>query len=82
MRMGSAVNDLGSPLPPKLEDGVATERVQIIAPQSWLEHVEEWRRKQPKIANRSDAIRQLVDKAGRLLVSVSACINSDRRIAV
>lgn len=50
-------------MPPKLEDGVATERIQIVAPASWAARVEEWRRKQPKIPSKSEAIRILVDQA-------------------
>ncbi|MGR7993894.1 hypothetical protein [Xanthobacter sp. ZOL 2024] len=50
-------------MPPKLQDGVTTERVQIVAPASWIELVDEWRRKQPKIPSRSEAIRILVENA-------------------
>lgn len=50
-------------LPPKLEDGSPTERIQIVAPQSWVERIEEWRRKQPRIPSKSEAIRILVDRA-------------------
>jgi hypothetical protein len=48
-------------MPPKLEDHSDTERVQIVAPASWIRRIEEWRRAQPKIPSRSDAIRQLVE---------------------
>ncbi len=51
------------PMPRKLEEGSVTERVQIVAPSSWLQRIEEWRRKQPRIPNRSEAIRILVDLA-------------------
>jgi hypothetical protein len=50
-------------MPPKLEDGSETERIQIIAPTSWVERIEEWRRKQPRIPSKSEAIRMLVDQA-------------------
>lgn len=50
-------------MPPKLEDGSATERMQIVAPSSWLARVEEWRRQQPKIPSKSEAVRILVDLA-------------------
>lgn len=50
-------------MPPKLEDGSTTERVQIVAPASWLERIEEWRRRQTKIPSKSEAIRILVDQA-------------------
>jgi hypothetical protein len=52
---------MASGMPPKLEEDSETERVQIVAPSSWIRRIEEWRRSQPKIPNRSDAIRQLVD---------------------
>jgi hypothetical protein len=48
-------------MPRKLDDESETERVQIVAPASWIRRIEEWRRAQPKIPSRSDAIRQLVD---------------------
>lgn len=48
-------------MPPKLEEDSETERVQIVAPSSWIRRIEEWRRAQTKIPSRSDAIRQLVD---------------------
>jgi len=50
-------------MPPRLEPASPTERVQIIAPRSWLSRIDEWRRKQPLIPNRSEAIRLLVDRA-------------------
>lgn len=50
-------------MPPKLEDGIPTERIQIVAPTTWVERVEEWRRKQPRIPSKSEAIRMLVDLA-------------------
>jgi hypothetical protein len=53
----------GVEVPPKLEAESETERVQIVAPASWVERVEEWRRKQPRIPSRSEAIRILVDQA-------------------
>lgn len=48
-------------MPPKLDEDAATERVQIVAPTTWLQRIEEWRRAQPKIPSLSAAIRQLVD---------------------
>lgn len=54
---------MGINMPPKLDEDSETERVQIVAPSSWIRRIEEWRRAQPKIPSRSDAIRQLVDLA-------------------
>ena len=50
-------------MPPKLDEATETERVQIVAPSSWIQRVEEWRRSQPRIPSRSEAIRILVDLA-------------------
>jgi hypothetical protein len=50
-------------MPPKLDDATDTERVQIVAPSSWIQRVEEWRRNQARIPSRSEAIRILVDLA-------------------
>jgi hypothetical protein len=50
-------------MPPKLEDGTETERHQIVAPKTWGDRVDEWRRKQPRIPSKSEAIRILVDRA-------------------
>lgn len=50
-------------MPPKLDDNSPTERIQIVAPASWVERIEEWRRKQPRIPSKSEAIRILVDQA-------------------
>lgn len=50
-------------MPPKLDEGTATERVQIVAPASWIDRVDEWRRKQRRIPSKSEAIRMLVDLA-------------------
>ncbi|WP_108609195.1 hypothetical protein [Aminobacter sp. MSH1] len=55
--------DMLPAMPPKLEDGTPTERIQIVAPQTWVARIEEWRRKQPRIPSKSEAIRILVDKA-------------------
>lgn len=51
------------PMPPKLDEESPTERVQIVTTAAWVARVEEWRRKQPKIPSKSEAIRMLVDQA-------------------
>lgn len=50
-------------MPPKLDDKSPTERVQLVTTAAWMERVEEWRRRQPKIPSKSEAIRILVDQA-------------------
>ncbi len=50
-------------MPPKLEDGSDSERLQLVAPSTWVQRIEEWRRRQPKIPSRSEAIRLLVEQA-------------------
>jgi hypothetical protein len=52
-------------MPPRLEKDVPTDRIQIIAPRSWIRRIDEWRRHQPDLPNRSQAIRKLVDLALR-----------------
>jgi hypothetical protein len=39
------------------------ERVQIVAPKSWVKMVDEWRKKQPENINRSEAIRIMAERA-------------------
>lgn len=50
-------------MPPKLKDGEKTVRVPIHASQSFIVMVDDWRRRQPDIPSRSEAIRRLVEKA-------------------
>lgn len=49
-------------MPPKLDEGSETCRVNIMAPQVWLDAVEEWRRRQPRIPTKSEAIRIIVSR--------------------
>lgn len=48
---------------PKLETGTETVRVQIVAPATFVERVDEWRAKVRPIPSRAEAIRILVDQA-------------------
>ena len=50
-------------MPPKLETGTPTKRLQLVVPESWEARVDEWRAKQRPIPNKSEAIRMLVDQA-------------------
>jgi len=50
-------------MPPKLDDESPTERVQLVTTSAWMERLEAWRRKQPRIPSKSEAIRLLVDRA-------------------
>jgi hypothetical protein len=43
----------------KLSDEV--EKLNMVAPTSWLEKIDDWRRQQSDLPNRSEAIRQLVE---------------------
>lgn len=52
-----------TPMPPKLETGTETKRLQLVVPESWTAKVDEWRASQRPIPNRSEAIRLLVEKA-------------------
>lgn len=51
------------PVPPKLEEESATERVQIVATERWTKRVDDWRRRHPDMPSRSAAIRMLVEQA-------------------
>jgi hypothetical protein len=50
-------------MPPKLDKETATGRIQVVAPESWVKRVDEWRRRHPDMPNRSKAVRMLVDLA-------------------
>lgn len=47
-------------MPPKLDPQSSTDRLELLAPHSLVERVDEWRRQQPDIPNRSEALRRLV----------------------
>lgn len=48
---------------PKLETGTETVRVQIVAPATFVERIDEWRSARRPIPSRAEAIRILVDQA-------------------
>jgi rRNA maturation endonuclease Nob1 len=50
-------------LPARLDpDPDATpRRLNIVAPESWVQRVDDWRRKQADLPNLSEAIRRLVE---------------------
>jgi hypothetical protein len=50
-------------MPPKLVEGVRTKRLQLVVPETWEAMVEDWRRAQPQIPSKSEAIRMLVEMA-------------------
>jgi hypothetical protein len=41
----------------------AVKRLQLIAPVDWLKRIDAWRRHQPNLPSRSEAIRTLVTQA-------------------
>ncbi len=51
-----------TPMPRRLDPESETEGIRLLAPKSWYQRVDEWRRQQPDIPNRSEAIRRLVDR--------------------
>lgn len=63
MRNAGKSTETRKPVPPKLEEESATERIQIVATERWTKRVDEWRRKHPDMPNRSAAIRMLVEQA-------------------
>lgn len=46
---------------PKLDETSKTERLQLVAPRSWIDLVEDWRATQRPVPNLSAAIRRLVE---------------------
>ena len=40
----------------------AVQRLNLIAPVDWLKRIDAWRRHQPNLPSRSEAIRTLVDR--------------------
>ena len=59
----STISETPPPMPPKLDKETATGRIQVVAPESWVKRVDEWRRRHPEMPNRSKAVRLLVDLA-------------------
>lgn len=53
-------DDDAAHMPKKLKEGPATARLQIVAPASFVDDVDEWRGTQRPPLNRSEAIRELV----------------------
>jgi hypothetical protein len=49
----------GSTVPPKLANSV--RKVNLIAPEDLLAKIDQWRRNQPGLPNRSEAIRKLIE---------------------
>lgn len=47
-------------MPPKLDDGSETVRMQLVLPKSLVKVVDEWRRVQPDNPNRSEAVRRMI----------------------
>jgi hypothetical protein len=41
----------------------AVKRLQLIGPVDWIKRIDAWRRQQPNLPSRSEAIRTLVDRA-------------------
>jgi len=41
----------------------AVRRLQLIGPVDWVKRIDAWRRQQPNLPSRSEAIRTLVDRA-------------------
>jgi len=45
------------------DEEAGSTRFEMRAPKSWLSRVDEWRRHQPDLPPRAEAIRRLVDEA-------------------
>jgi hypothetical protein len=42
-------------------------RFEMVTPPGWIEMIDDWRRKQPDLPSRAEAIRRLVDKGLKAL---------------
>jgi hypothetical protein len=50
-----------------MEEARFDKRIQLVASQEFIDAVDEWRRHQPDIPNRSEAIRRLVEAGLRAM---------------
>ena len=50
-------------VPRKLDQNSDSEKFLLVVPSATLERIDEWRRKQPDIPNRSEAMRRLMGHA-------------------
>ena len=48
-----------SKMPHKLDDEI--QRLNMVAPTSWVKKIDDWRRREPDLPNLSEAIRRLVE---------------------
>ena len=46
-------------MPHKLDDEI--QRLNMVAPASWVKKIDDWRRREPDLPNLSEAIRRLVE---------------------
>lgn len=60
MRSAKSTSGTGG-MPRKLDKDSATERLQLVAPASWIARINAWRRTQPDLPNISESIRRLTD---------------------
>lgn len=54
---------LEADVPPKLDKDVPSGRINVIATETLLQRVEEWRATQRPIPNKSEAARMLIERA-------------------
>lgn len=52
-------------MPPKLDEGSETVRIQLVTTRAWIAMVDAWRKQQPGNLNRSEAIRLLAEMAAK-----------------
>jgi hypothetical protein len=46
-------------MPTKLDDEI--QRLNMVAPASWVKRIDDWRRREPDLPNLSEAVRRLVE---------------------
>lgn len=61
--MAGEENFHGLEMPPRLDKDVPSGRINVIASETLLERIEEWRALQRPIPNKSEAARLLIEKA-------------------
>lgn len=56
-------NEFEADVPPKLDKDSPSGRINVIASETLLQRVEEWRATQRPIPNKSEAARMLIERA-------------------
>lgn len=63
----------------RMAPSAPTDRHQVIISADLIRQIDDWRRKQPDIPNKSEAIRRLIEQA---LSATAGCVTPAERLAV